>query len=149
MRRAIKLLRAAGDLCEAAPPGTAPGAGGGPPAAAPGPYPAGPAPSPPPPGATTISLTASNFAFSPSAPATVRVGALRLELANGTTGTEHRVGVRTLPGEVLIPPQSPVANAGESTSVDVTLAVAGTYQIFCGVGTHAQQGMVVPLTVTP
>jgi hypothetical protein len=149
MRRAIRLLRQGGALCDVAvAPGGAPAAPGAP---APGPAPpTPPPPTPAPPGTTTISLSAAAIApFSPS-PATARAGPIRIELSNLSTSLPHSVGVRTPPP----PPQTvlggPSANAapGGSTSLDVTLA-AGTYQIYCGVGTHAASGMVIPLTVTP
>jgi hypothetical protein len=146
MRRAIRLLRQAGDLCKAAspPPGT-PAPGGTPPPGTPGP---GPAPVPP--VTTTISLSASAIApFSPSS-ATAPAGAIRLQLTNLSATFTHSVGVRTPPPPphtVLGGPSVP-AGPGGSTSLDVTLA-AGTYQIYCGVGTHAASGMVIPLTVTP
>jgi hypothetical protein len=153
MRRAIRLLRNARDLCEeaaAAPPGGVVGPGapstpGSPPVTV-------PAPSPPPPGSQTISLSAagSDFEFIPSTPVTATAGVpIRLALANAS-GFQHTVGARTPPP----PPHTELAEApvaapgGGTTFVDVTLA-AGAYQIFCGVGSHAEQGMVVPLTVTP
>jgi hypothetical protein len=131
MRRAIRLLRTAGDLCEApAPPAP------------------GPAPGPPGPGLQTISLTGTNFAFSPSTPApTAKAGVpIRLALTNGTTDTGHRIGAR-IPGQPAIA-ESPIAAPGLSSSVDVTLP-AGSYQIFCGIGDHAALGMTLPLTVNP
>ena len=145
MRRAIRLLRQAGDLCEAAspPPGT-PAPGGTPPPGTPGP---GPAPVPP--VTTTISLSASAIApFSPSS-ATAPAGAIRLQLTNVSATLDHSVGVRTPPPppHTLLGASVP-AGPGGSTSLDVTLA-AGTYQIYCGVSNHAAMGMVIPLTVTP
>lgn len=145
MRRAIRLLRQAGDLCKAAspPPGT-PAPGGTPPPGTPGP---GPAPVPP--VTTTISLSASAIApFSPSS-ATAPAGAIRLQLTNVSATLAHSVGVRTPPPppHTLLGASVP-AGPGGSTSLDVTLA-AGTYQIYCGVGNHAAMGMVIPLTVTP
>lgn len=132
MRRAIRLLRRAGDLCEAPPPvGAAPG----------------PVPGPPAPGTQTISLTGTNYVFTPSTPVTAAAGVpIRLALTNGTTDTGHRIGARVLGGSVI--DESPNAAPGTSTFVDVTLP-AGSYQIFCGIGDHAALGMVVPLTVTP
>lgn len=84
----------------------------------------------------------------PGLAVTARAGEIRLQLANGSV-FPHSVGVRPPPP----PPQaglglSPVAAPGTSASVDVTLA-PGAYEIYCGVGGHADAGMVVALTVTP
>jgi len=145
MRRAIRLLRQAGDLCEAtAPPPGTPAPGGTPPPGTPAP---GPGPIPPAPGLQTISLTGTNFAFSPSTPVTVSATApIRLALTNAAAGTDHRIGAR-VPGQSAIA-ESLNAAPGASTYVDVTLP-AGSYQIFCGVDNHAAFGMTLPLTVTP
>ncbi len=146
MRRAIRLLRQAGDLCEAAspPPGAPAGRAERLPRVRPG-----RGPRRPPPVTTTISLSASAIApFTPSS-ATAPAGAIRLQLTNVSATLDHSVGVRTPPPppHTLLGASVP-AGPGGSTSLDVTLA-AGTYQIYCGVGNHAAMGMVIPLTVTP
>jgi plastocyanin len=143
MRRAIRLLRQAGDLCEA-PPGT--GGATPPPAGTP---PPGPGPDPPAPGTQVVALgtVSSGIGFSPATSVTVSAGTIRFQLTN-TGSLTHGIGVRTPP-----PPLAPLGAAtpvspGNSTSVDVTLG-AGDYQIYCNYLTHAASGMVVPLTVTP
>jgi hypothetical protein len=148
LRRAIRLLRDAGELCDGpVAPGGAPAAPGTT-APAPGAGQVPPAPPPPQPGSQALSFTGRNFSFDPSTPQTARAGiALRLAMTNAASATSHRIGVRTLPAEVLLG-QSPVVDGGQSTFVDLTL-IAGSYEIFCGVGDHAEAGMVVPLTVTP
>ena len=141
MRRAIRLLRRAGDLCAAPPPPPGSPAPGGAP-----PTPGGP----PPPGAQTISLgTAPGTAkrFTPEQTFTVRAGTVRFQLAN-TSGETHSVGVQTLPG-LSSQGLASAASVGTSTSVDISLPTPGTYQIYCGEGTHAAQGMTLLLTVNP
>jgi hypothetical protein len=155
LRRAIRLLRSAAELCEAtAPPGGSPGNGAPP---APNPYPPpGPAPSPPPPGTQTRAFTASGvLAFNPSTAQTASASApILLQLTNNSGSVGHNIGLRTAPP----PPQT--VRAGPSTTVfgpnEVTSVVIpagtlapGTYQIFCARPGHATPttGMIVPLTV--
>jgi Copper binding proteins, plastocyanin/azurin family len=142
MRRAIRLLRQAGDLCKAAspPPGT-PGTPGTPTTPT-TPTPPTP-PSPPPPGGGTFSFTGVSFSFSPDTPITATAGLFRLQLT--VNGGSHNIGARTNPGGVSQGNSSTVS-AGNSTSVDITLG-PGSYQIYCAVPGHAAAGMVVPLTV--
>jgi len=146
MRRAIRLLRQAGHLCTTAPP---PGSGGSPPPYGPAPP---PVPTPPPPGAQTVALgtVASGTGFVPNQAVIVRAGTVRFQLTN-TGDLNHSIGVRTLPP----PPHTsfglaPTASPGSATSVDIPLPTPGSYQIYCGVASHADLGnMVVPVTVTP
>jgi hypothetical protein len=148
MRRAIRLLRRAGDLCEAPPAGGAPGSGGG----APPPYgqPPGPAPAPPPPGAQIVALgtVSSGVGFVPNQGVTVAAGTIHFQLTNASSTLTHSIGVRTVPGQMSLG-LAGNATPGGVTSVDIALATPGTYQIYCGFGTHAAQGMVVPLIVAP
>jgi plastocyanin len=146
MRRAIRLLRQAGRVCAAPPP--APPPPGAPP---PGYGPPAPGPAPAPPGTQTVALgtVSSGVGFVPNQAVTVAAGTIHFQLAN-TGNLPHSIGVRTAPP----PPQTSLglaqtASPGSTTSVDITLTTPGTYQIYCGVGTHADQGgMVVPLMVT-
>jgi Copper binding proteins, plastocyanin/azurin family len=138
MRRAIRLLRQAGDLCEAAspPPGT-PGTPGTPPTPT--------TPTPPIPGGGTFSFTGVDFDLTPDTLITERAGLFRLQLT--VNEGSHNIGARTDPGGVS-QGNSFTVSAGNSTSVDITLG-PGSYQIYCAVPGHAAAGMVVPLTVTP
>jgi hypothetical protein len=148
MRRAIRLLRRAGELCEAPPPAPGAPAPGLPPAPG-GPV---PGPTPPAPGLQTVALSTVSSGVGPFVPSqaiTVAAGTVRFVL-NNTGNLPHNVGVRTPPP----PPHTsfgiaPTASPGSATSIDIALATPGTYQIYCGVSGHADGGMVLPLTVTP
>ena len=102
---------------------------------------------PPPPGAT-IALTVSGpgLRFLPQAPLAAAAGPLHISLANGGT-LMHSIGVRSLPGPVTVT-LTPAARPGGAVALDVTLP-PGSYEVYCGVGDHAQRGMLLPLTVTP
>ena len=139
MRRAIRLLRRAGDLCEAPPPGGAP------------PAPGGPAPPPPtPPGTQTVALStvSSGVGFVPNQAIRVAAGTVRFELSN-TGNLYHSIGVRLPPPPGTSQGVSSAAAPGGATRVDIALTTPGAYQIYCDVSDHAANGMVVDLTVTP
>jgi hypothetical protein len=136
-------MRAARDLCEAAE-------GGSPAPGAPPPYPpegTPPGPAPPAPGTPTIALSAqgSTLRFVPGDPLVAATGPLHLLLTNNSAGFDHSIGVRTAPGGASVG-LAAQAQPGGATSLDVTLP-PGSYQVYCGVGDHAVQGMVLPLTV--
>jgi plastocyanin len=146
MRRAIKLLRQAGDLCEAPPAGGTPPPGSGTPSPGPTPGPT-PGPGPGPPGPYVIALgtaAGTTLQYSPNTPITASAGLIRLQITNNSSLT-HRIGARTGPGGTVFD-QTTDTSPGNSNSVDVTLT-PGSYEIFCGFGGHAAAGMTVSLTV--
>ena len=109
-------------------------AAGSPPPPPPPPPPGSPPPPPAPPSA--VSVTATDFAFSPRA----------LELQAGTvtmrfTNAGQDLHNWTLPGLTSV-----TASAGETKTVTF-FAPPGTYEFFCAVGSHADKGMRGTLTV--
>jgi uncharacterized cupredoxin-like copper-binding protein len=149
MRRAIRLLRRAGDRCDAAPP--AGGGGGAPYPAVPPPAPAQPGPAAPAPGTQVVALgtVTSGLGYSPSAAVTRVAGTIRFQVTNNSGTLSHGIGVRAAPP----PPQAvlgaaPTVGPGGSSAVDIALG-PGTYEIYCNFGGHGNAGMTVPLTITP
>ncbi len=143
MRRAIGLMRAAGDLCEAAQGGGAPPPGGGaPPAGPPPPAPGGP-PGPPPPQEITLHVTGPDTMYVETS-AAAAPGAMRLTIVN-TSALSHFAGVRLGPGNPVIT-ETPQAAAGQTQSVNATIG-PGTYEIYCRQGNHYAMGMHIPFMV--
>ncbi len=71
----------------------------------------------------------------------VPTGEVRLEATNIGV-LPHNVGVRR-------GPISNIINTGETRTLDLGFLAPGTYELYCDIIGHVEQGMVAPLVVTP
>jgi plastocyanin len=91
-------------------------------------------------GGQTIDVSATEFAFTP-ADLEAEPGRLTIVLTNDGT-MPHAITVEGNGVETT----SNTINPGESTELTLDLA-EGTYEIYCPIGNHRQEGMVGALTV--
>ncbi len=72
---------------------------------------------------------------------TAPAGAVRLQAVN-QGGIDHNVGIRRGPISGTIKP-------GGSFTVDLGVLAPGTYELYCDIVDHVEQGMVADLVITP
>lgn len=88
-----------------------------------------------------ITVTGSEYSFSPSTITAKKGETLRVTFKN--TGN--------MPHDFLVDElgvSSPKVIPGDSTTFDINAGVAGTFPIYCSVGSHRSQGMEGKITVT-
>ncbi|HEV8338706.1 MAG TPA: cupredoxin domain-containing protein [bacterium] len=95
---------------------------------------------PPPAGASTVSVTESEFKFDPKA-MTAKAGQVTFQIKNGGS-VEHNFIVEgsSIKVEGIQP--------GQTKDVSTTLK-AGSYKVLCTIPGHQEAGMTGTLTVTP
>lgn len=87
---------------------------------------------------STVEVALGDFTLSGNL--TAPAGQVRLHAVNGG-GIRHNIGVRGGPISGDIPP-------GRQTTVDLGDLKPGTYQLYCDIVGHVEQGMVAELVVT-
>jgi uncharacterized cupredoxin-like copper-binding protein len=97
-----------------------------------------PAPATPPPG-VELSVTGTEFAFTPDAYTVTAGESVTITLVNGGA-VEHDFSVDALNVRVH-------ADVGKTTSETFTGFAAGTYEVYCSIPGHKQAGMVAELVV--
>ena len=90
----------------------------------------------------TVSLSASEFKFTPADPAVKKTGKVTFKVKNDGN-TDHALEVEGPNGETET---DPIA-AGQSASLTVDLSKAGKYEMYCPIGNHRDQGMEGTVTV--
>ena len=90
----------------------------------------------------TISITATDFAFSPSTVTVDAPGTYTFDLTNDG-GTDHAIEIEGQGSEE----RSDTVSPGESASVTIDLQ-SGTYEMYCPIDGHKAQGMEGAITVS-
>ena len=90
----------------------------------------------------TISITATDFAFSPSTVTVDAPGTYTFDLTNDG-GTDHAIEIEGQGSEE----RSDTVSPGESASVTIDLQ-SGTYEMYCPIDGHKAQGMEGEITVS-
>jgi uncharacterized cupredoxin-like copper-binding protein len=93
-------------------------------------------------GGETVSLSASEFKFTPSDPAVKKTGNVTFEVEN-VGETDHALEVEGPNGEA----ETEAIAAGQSAQLTVDLSKAGSYEMYCPIGNHRDQGMEGTVTV--
>ncbi len=91
-------------------------------------------------GGETIAISETEFALDPSDP-TSAAGTVTIDVTNDGA-TVHNLGVKGNGVDDI----SSDLNPGDSDTLELDLE-AGTYNLYCGIGDHAAQGMTGELTV--
>ena len=90
----------------------------------------------------TVSITATDFAFSPSTVTVDAPGTYTFELTNDGA-TDHAIEIEGQGSEE----RSDTVSPGESASVTIDLQ-SGTYEMYCPIDGHKAQGMEGEITVS-
>jgi uncharacterized cupredoxin-like copper-binding protein len=90
----------------------------------------------------TVSLSASEFKFTPSDPTVKKTGKVTFKVRNDGN-TDHALEVEGPDGET----ETDAIAAGESATLTVDLGKAGKYEMYCPIGNHRDQGMEGTVTV--
>jgi uncharacterized cupredoxin-like copper-binding protein len=90
----------------------------------------------------TVSITATDFAFSPSTVTVDASGTYTFDLTNDG-GTDHAIEIEGQGSEE----RSDTVSPGESASVTIDLQ-SGTYEMYCPIDGHKAQGMEGEITVS-
>jgi uncharacterized cupredoxin-like copper-binding protein len=93
-------------------------------------------------GGETVSLSASEFKFTPSDPAVKKTGKVTFKVKNDGN-TDHALEVEGPNGET----ETDAIASGESATLTVDLSKAGKYEMYCPIGNHRDQGMEGTVTV--
>jgi plastocyanin len=93
-------------------------------------------------GGETVQISATDFAFDPANP-TVKAGTVTFNLTNDGQAP-HNIEVEGPSGEAEL--EQDLA-AGQSGELTVDLSEPGTYEMYCPVGNHREQGMEGEITV--
>jgi plastocyanin len=91
---------------------------------------------------TTVRLSATEFAFDPANPSVDEPGIVTFEVENDGQ-TVHALEVEGPKGEA----ETEEIAAGESAALEVDLSEPGSYEMYCPVGNHRDQGMEGTVTV--
>jgi plastocyanin len=95
--------------------------------------------------AQVLTVEMGEFFFEPSS-LSVRPGAVTVNLTNVGERRAHTFIVKTLSGSDDLAGTDEIP-LGESATLQFTLTQPGTYEVYCGVGNHAERGQTGTLTV--
>jgi len=94
------------------------------------------------PAAATVNVKETEFKLDPSSPKVAKAGVVEFKVSNAGS-TEHALEVEGPSGEQRTQPIEP----GKSTSLKVDLSKPGTYEWYCPIDGHKDQGMKGEITV--
>lgn len=92
-----------------------------------------------------LEVKAADFTFDPK-DLTVEPGQVKLTLTNTSTERPHTINVKTKSGDGDLVKSERVA-AGQSGTIEFTVADEGSYEIYCSLPGHADRGQKGTLTV--